>query len=205
MMPENYAPLIAAGPRGQPASCVPSGNYRFIALDVETACSDASSICQIGIACVMPNGAIETWKSYVNPRTHFSTFNIRLHGIEPGHVADAPDFAEAITLLEPLFADHHIIQHSSFDRRAIHGAYALMGREAPPWTWGDSVRIARRAWPEFSGNGGHGLSHLKQRLKLVFDHHDAGEDARAAAQVVLHAERRTGLAFDILLGVPRQS
>ena len=116
-----------------------------------------------------------------------------------------PDFAEAITLLEPLFADHHIIQHSSFDRRAIHGAYALMGREAPPWTWGDSVRIARRAWPEFSGNGGHGLSHLKQRLKLVFDHHDAGEDARAAAQVVLHAERRTGLAFDILLGVPRQS
>ena len=44
-----------------------------------------------------------------------------------------------------------------------------------------SVRIAQRAWPEFKGNGGHGLSHLKQRLQLDFRHHDAQEDARAAA------------------------
>lgn len=28
---------------------LPSGDFRFIALDVETACSDAASICQIGI------------------------------------------------------------------------------------------------------------------------------------------------------------
>ena len=38
------------------------------------------------------------------------------------------------------------------------------------------------------GNGGHGLASLKQHLGLVFDHHDAGEDARAAAEVVLRAE-----------------
>lgn len=38
------------------------------------------------------------------------------------------------------------------------------------------------------GNGGHGLASLKQHLGLVFEHHDAGEDARAAAEVVLRAE-----------------
>ena len=57
------------------------------------------------------------------------------------------------------------------------------------------VEIARRAWPEFKGNGGHGLGHLKQALSLQFHHHDAGEDARAAAQVVLHAEIKTGRSF----------
>ena len=40
------------------------------------------------------------------------------------------------------------------------------------------------------GNGGHGLASLKQHLGLEFDHHDAGEDARAAAEVVLRAEGR---------------
>ncbi|MEB8388303.1 hypothetical protein OO012_13795 [Rhodobacteraceae bacterium KMM 6894] len=32
------------------ANHVPEGDFRFIALDVETACSDAASICQIGLS-----------------------------------------------------------------------------------------------------------------------------------------------------------
>lgn len=195
--------LISQPARRQGARA-PDGAYRFIALDVETACSDVASICQIGIACVGADGGIETWTTHVKPLTRFSAFNIQLHGIGPDHVKHAPEFGEAIAMLEPLLARHHIIQHSSFDRRAVHGAYAGLGREAPPWVWGDSVRIARRAWPEFIGEGGHGLAHLKRRLDLDFEHHDAGEDARAAAQVVLLAERRTGLAFETLLAPARR-
>ena len=43
------------------------------------------------------------------------------------------------------------------------------------------------------GNSGHGLASLKQRLDLQFTHHDAGEDARACAEVVLRAEERLTL------------
>ena len=57
-----------------------------------------------------------------------------------------------------------------------------------PWEWRDSVQVARRAWPELKGNGGHGLSMLKKHLGLQIKHHDAGEDARTSAEVVLHAE-----------------
>lgn len=184
----------------QPLSPVPLGPFRFVALDVETANSDAASICQIGIACVDGANRIETWTTYVNPQTRFSGFNVQIHGITDHHVAAAPVFSVAIKWLEPLLSGHHIIQHSSFDRRAIYGAYGVMDHAEPEWVWGDSVRIARRAWPEFKGNGGHGLGHLKERLELDFDHHDAGEDARAAAEVVLLAEERTGLSFDMLLG-----
>ncbi|PWK61977.1 hypothetical protein C7455_1012 [Roseicyclus mahoneyensis] len=58
----------------------------------------------------------------------------------------------------------------------------------PQWAWRDSVHVARAAWPELRGNGGHGLARLKKHLGLTFEHHDAGEDARAAAEVVLRAE-----------------
>lgn len=39
--------------------------------------------------------------------------------------------------------------------------------------------------------GGFGLQSLKEHLGLVFRHHDAGEDARAAAEVVLRARAKT--------------
>ena len=72
-------------------------------------------------------------------------------------------------------------------------------------SWSDSVKIARKAWPEFKGNGGHGLANLKQELGLSFQHHDAGEDARAAAQVVLLAENRLGQSFDLISGTTRKA
>ena len=50
-------------------------------------------------------------------------------------------------------------------------------------------------WPELKGNGGHGLASLKSHLNLQFHHHDGEEDARAAAEIVLLAEKRTGLEF----------
>lgn len=184
------------------AAGLPAGDFRFIALDVETACGDAASICQIGLACVRDDGGIETYATYVDPQMQFSAFNTQLHGIAAQHVAGAPRFAEAIELLAPLLSRHHLIQHSSFDRRAVLAGCALFGVAPVGWTWGDSVKIARRAWPEFIGNGGHGLGHLKRQLGLQFDHHDAGEDARAAATVVVLAEARLGLGFEQILAIP---
>ena len=49
------------------------------------------------------------------------------------------------------------------------------------------------------GNGGQGLANLKRTLNLEFHHHDAGEDARAAALVVLHAEKHLSMPFEPLI------
>jgi DNA polymerase-3 subunit epsilon len=178
---------------------VPAGSFRFIALDVETACSDAASICQIGLACVKPDNEIQTFSMLVNPGTRFDPFNIQLHGIRPEHVADAPRFPEALHALLPLLSAHHLVQHSTFDRQAVTAACSSCGIAAPDLRWSNSVTIARRAWPELKGNGGHGLANLRRRLDLRFQHHDAGEDARAAALVVLNAEAHLRLSFDELI------
>ena len=178
------------------ATALPTGRYRFIALDVETACGESGSICQIGLACVEGAGRIVEWSGLVDPETRFDAFNTKLHGIDAAAVAGAPDFGTLWEALLPLLRLHHLVQHSNFDRRAIEAACRAYRLPKPELSWSDSVKIARRAWPEFLGNGGHGLGHLKEALGLEFEHHDAGEDARAAAQVVLKAEERLGMAFE---------
>jgi DNA polymerase-3 subunit epsilon len=195
--PETVRP--PARPAFAHADRVPEGSFRFIALDVETACSDVASICQIGLACVQPDNQIQTFSMLVNPRTRFDPFNIQLHGIGPDHVADAPHFPDALESLLQLLTNHHLVQHSNFDKRAMNAACGFCGIAAPDLRWSDSVRIARRAWPELKGNGGHGLANLKRTLNLEFHHHDAGEDARAAAMVVLQAEAHLRLPFEELI------
>ncbi|MDO6587554.1 exonuclease domain-containing protein [Salipiger sp. 1_MG-2023] len=164
----------------------PTGPIRFFALDVETANSDVGSICQLGVACVLDSGAILTWGCHVDPGTErFS--NSWLHGITARHCLGAPRIGAVIDHLNPHLSGRTVYQHSSFDQRAIRAASAALGRSEPDWGWQDSVKVARAAWPELKGNGGHGLGNLKKVLGLNFEHHDAIEDARAAAMVVLMA------------------
>ncbi|WP_336512293.1 exonuclease domain-containing protein [Paracoccus shandongensis] len=165
----------------------PKGPFRFVALDVETATHDRGSICQIGVACVRPDNSVETWMTYVDPQVDRWVFT-SLHGISARTVRGAPTFAEVLPLLRDALRGQTVYQHSGFDRSAVAAACGNADLPVPEWEWRDSVYVARRAWPELRGKGGHGLASLKRHLGLVFQHHDAGEDARAAAEVVLRAE-----------------
>ncbi|MBL9056184.1 MAG: exonuclease [Rhodobacteraceae bacterium] len=166
----------------------PRGPFRFFALDVETANGQRGSICQIGVACVAPDNAVTTWATHVDPQTGDWSCSW-VHGITAQDVRGAPVFAQVMPVLARALAGRLVYQHSGFDQRAMAAACALAGLEAPDWQWSNSVIVARKAWPELKGKGGHGLASLKSHLGLQFRHHDAGEDARAAAEVVLHAER----------------
>lgn len=216
--PTYTSPLILDTPRAAPAPrsplgpptpnpaafSLPAGPFRFIALDVETANSDSSSICQIGIACVRHDGTMHVASTLIDPEQSFSDFNVNLHGIGPAQVRGAPKFPAVLHQIMPLLGQHLIIQHSTFDRGAINRACRAYGLLEPSWKWADSVQIARRAWPELRGNGGHGLGNLKQALALEFEHHDAGEDAKAAALIVLRAEAHTGQFLEDLICPPRR-
>ncbi len=175
----------------------PAGPFRFFALDVETANSNRASICQIGVACVREDSSIETWVTYIDPKTN-DWSNTKIHGITARTVSGAPSFDKVFPDLQKGLGASVVYQHSSFDQSAIAAACQHGRLTQPTWEWRDSVRVARAAWPELKGNGGHGLSSLKQHLGLEFTHHDAGEDARACAQVVLRAERQ-GMTMNVAI------
>jgi DNA polymerase-3 subunit epsilon len=176
----------------------PSGDFRFIAVDVETAGYDIASICQIGLAFVGFDSSIATYSTYIDPCTPFAHGNTRLHGIDAETVRGAATFAKLLPELRLILETHPLVQHSRFDEKSFDGACRLANLPVLRSVWTDSVAVARKAWPELRGNGGHGLGNLKKVLGLRFRHHDAGEDARAAAEVVLMAEASLGKKIRML-------
>ncbi|MFT7592298.1 MAG: DNA polymerase-3 subunit epsilon [bacterium] len=62
----------------------------FLAIDVETANADYSSICQIGIAEFKGGEITNTWSQLINPEVEFDIFNTMLHGIGEIDVDGAP-------------------------------------------------------------------------------------------------------------------
>ena len=169
-----------------------NGNLSFIAVDVETAGYDIASICQIGLAFVGFDSSIATYSAYIDPRTPFAEGNTRLHGIDAATVRNAPRFAEVLPDLRQILEKYSLVQHSRYDEKSFDAACRLAELPILSSVWSDSVTVARKAWPELRGNGGHGLANLKKVLGLHFRHHDAGEDARAAAEVILKAEASMG-------------
>ncbi len=171
-------------------------NLDFCAIDVETANHRVSSICQVGIVQVT-EGRVETcYSRLVNPEEGFNSFNVRLHGIGPGSVSGAPSFDEIFAEVFDLLDGRVLVSHTFFDRGAMDGAARRYGLPLLPVTWLDSVAIARRAWPERRGNRGYRLASLAADLGISFRHHDALEDARAAAGVALYACMETGMDID---------
>jgi len=158
----------------------------FVALDVETANPNMASICQIGIARFADGALAEEWKTYVDPQDYFDGMNVTVHGIHESTVVGAPTFPQVSDALQRFIGTAVVVTHTHFDRTALHQAAGKYGLTMPTCTWLDSARVARRSWEEFADRG-YGLSNVCRTIGYEFKHHDALEDAKAAAMVVLAA------------------
>lgn len=162
----------------------------FVVIDVETACSNVSSICQIGIVGFRDGVEVFAYETLVDPRDEFSPFNMRIHGISSDHVAGKPTFAHVHETVDAHLSGRITVAHSAFDKGALAAACRVHDRTAIATTWLDSVRVAQRAWPDLSS---HRLNVLSKFLGIRHKHHDALSDARAAGMVVVRAIDHTGI------------
>jgi DNA polymerase III epsilon subunit-like protein len=168
----------------------------FVALDVETANADLASVCAVGLVHFRDGQVFRELELLIDPQDHFDPMNIAIHGITPDRVVGKPTMKEAIPAIGSNLADCVIVHHSLFDRTAFHKAAERFGVETPDVVWLDSLRIARRAWLHYKDVGGYGLANLCQALNIVFRHHEAAEDARAAGLIVLRAIAETGIPLE---------
>ena len=159
----------------------------FNAIDVETANADRSSICQIGIVHVHDGEIEDRWQTLVNPEDWFDPWNVSIHGIGEDDVRDSPTLPEIRAELRARLRGSVLVSHTSFDRVAFERAMTRYDLEQLQVTWLDSAKIARRAWPDQYGRRDYGLKNIARDLDIAFRHHDALEDARAAAEIVLRA------------------
>jgi DNA polymerase-3 subunit epsilon len=167
----------------------------FVAIDVETANADMSSICQIGIASYKNKRIEKEWMSYVNPEDYFDAVNISIHGIDEEKVKSAPKLHDIANEIYKYLDNHICVCHTHFDRVSIGQAFEKYKIRHPNCTWLDSARVARRTWREFTYRG-YGLENICRHLGYNFVPHDALEDAKAAAKIFIAAIDKTGLNID---------
>lgn len=162
----------------------------FIAIDFETANSSRASICSIGLVKVV-NGIIqEEIHTYINPEDEFTFFNTEIHGITEDMVQDAPTFEEYWPEFKAIIENETLIAHNaSFDMSALRYALNVFNEPYATFTYGCSYVFAKKVWPTLYN---YRLSTVADHLGISFKHHDALEDARAAARVTLAALESSG-------------
>jgi len=165
----------------------------FVVIDVETACSRVSSICQVGIVGFRGGQEVFAYETLVDPCDEFHGFNIGIHGIGPDHVIGSPTFADIHALVDRHLTGRITVAHSYFDKGALAAACRVHARPLIETTWLDSVRVAKRAWPDLPT---HRLNALSRFLGVAHKHHDALSDARAAGMVIIKAIDHTGINLE---------
>jgi DNA polymerase-3 subunit epsilon len=142
----------------------------FIAIDVETANANFSSICQIGIVVYQNGVPKEKWSQLVDPETYFDPFNISIHGIDDSQVANSPTFDLIYPKLVEMLTGNIVVHHMPFDKVAITRACNEYNLEFINAKWLDSAKIVRRTWEQFAQKG-YGLKNVANFLRIEFKHH----------------------------------
>lgn len=167
----------------------------FVALDVETANADISSICQIGIAKFEDNKLIDEWCSLIDPEDYFDPINIYIHGIAETDVEGSPKIHEVAQKIYGYLDGVLTVCHTHFDRVSISKAFDKYDIRIPKPKWLDTARVARRTWNEISWSG-YGLKNVCELIGYEFKHHNALEDAKASGHILIAAIAKTGLGIE---------
>ena len=157
----------------------------YVVLDFETANPKRVSACSVG-GCVIADGAIvDKFSTFIKPPPDagaFAPFNMKIHGITPDKVSDAPTFGELLPKFMARVAGRLVLSYSKFDRSVIDSLLEYYGG-CCQYQYIDVCELAKSKIP---GLRDYKLPTVAQHLGVEsFKHHDATEDALACARVFL--------------------
>ena len=178
---------------------------RYIVFDVETPNSLSDRMSAIGIDVVENGRIIDSMYTLVDPQTHFDPFNITLTGITPESVKGKPDFPTLWKYIEPVMGSGVLIAHNApFDVGVLCKclkAYNIDWKRQVDYAC--TVRMSKAGLPLLPS---HRLNNICDCLGFSLDHHNAGSDSRACANILIYLMER-GLdvreylrTYDLALG-----
>lgn len=164
----------------------------FTAIDFETANSAAESPCAVGLVKVRGAKVVDSFAlAFRPPSPHgwFSPHNVAIHGIRESDVTDGPTWAEVLPLMMEFIGEDVLIAHNApFDMGVLLKSATHIGHSLPELQYACTVQMSRKAFP---GMDSHRLNAMAYRIGWEdFKHHDALEDARVCAEIVLYIAKR---------------
>jgi DNA polymerase III subunit epsilon len=161
----------------------------FAAIDFETANYKSDSPCQVAVVVVESGRIVEEKCWLIRPkRMYFSSQCIAIHGIQPEDVKDQPEWPEIWAQLSSMLQGRTVVAHNaSFDLRVLTSTLLLYDLPCTDLDYTCTRLIGRRTWP---GLNSYGLKSIAESLGIKFQHHDALEDSRTCAKILLQAARK---------------
>lgn len=165
----------------------------FYAIDFETASYAKHSACSVALVKVENSQIVDEYYSLIQPETDFFWKNTQIHGIHAEDVANAPKFPEVWRQIQTCFKQNNLIvaHNAPFDCGVLTGCLDYYGLEQPHYLSLCTVKTSRKLFPEMSN---HKLNTVCDNLQIsLTNHHDALEDSRACAEILLYQEKHFGV------------
>lgn len=157
----------------------------FVAIDFETANEKRNSPCSLGIT-VIKNGKIIEEKYWLikPPEMRFSNMNVMIHGIKDTDVQNEKEFNELWEEIKPYLQDKLVLAHNaSFDISVLRKTLDTYGIEYPSFDYLCTMVMSRNFYRQLENAK---LNTVNKFLGYEFNHHHAGADAKACANIFLN-------------------
>ena len=165
----------------------------FTAIDFETANGFRGSPCSVGLTKVRDGVVVDEGYWLMRPpagHDHFDSRNITIHGITPDDVQAAPRFKDVFPEVRDFMGSDVLVAHNAaFDIGVIRSAAEVSGMSAPALDYACTVVLSRKNYslPSYS------LPFVAEAAGVPLrNHHDATEDARACAGIMVDIAAKHG-------------
>lgn len=163
--------------------------FDFIALDFETA-NRKHAPCSAGVVFVKGGNVEFSDYTLINPEVPFDKANIRIHGITPEQVENAPTWPQFFEKFYPLMRHYPIVAHNaSVERNVIEKNCIRYGLPIPYTAFYDTLNLFKRNFPNLER---YSLDFLCDALHIDLEHHNALSDATACAKLLYILQRDEG-------------
>lgn len=155
----------------------------FAAIDFETANSERSSVCSVGIVIVRDGRISRTFYSLIRPEPdYYSRWCTAVHGLTRADTDPANPFPDVWSRIAPDLEGLTLVAHNkAFDESCLKAVFRTYGMTYPDYTFLCTLVAARQRLPELEN---HKLDTVARAIGFDMGrHHHALADAEACAAI----------------------
>ena len=164
----------------------------FVTIDFETAKYSRESACSVGLVKFLDGKAVDTYYSLIRPpilyiRPDFT----EIHGLTVDDVKDAPSFEEIWdSAVLPFIGDLPLAAHNApFDMGVLEAILDWYELAIPALPYFCTCQLSRRSFPKLKS---HSLTSLANNFGIVYNAHNALDDALTCGKLVLLSAEKFG-------------
>ena len=166
----------------------------FVAIDFETAKYSRESACSVGLVKYRDGRQADSFYSLIRPPVLYIRPGFtEIHGLTVNDVKDAPVFSELWeSRIMPFIGGLPLAAHNAaFDMDVLQSVHEWYKLTVPQMPYFCTCALARRVWPDLES---HALASLAKNFDIVYDAHNALEDAHTCGKLVKMAAQKYGVA-----------